>query len=67
MTLDYEEDAVFFKAIIEGLGSEIITIDDSKLIEYIVANKLGEINSALNENYWANFAAQKSEESKLKK
>ncbi len=63
MTLDYEQDANFFKAIINGLKNEIITIKDADLILYIIQQNFSVLNEELNGEYWENFNKQKSEES----
>ena len=62
MTLDYEEDALFFKKVIEGLGEKINKITDKKLIDYIIKNELNVINYNLNNKYWENFTTQKDKE-----
>ena len=61
-TLDYEKDAIFFRKVIEGLDKQIIQIKDEKLIQYVIDNKLYEINAELNDSYWNNFNEQKSRE-----
>lgn len=63
MTLDYDKDADFFKAVIEGLKGRVNTISDTKLIAYILAHGLEKFNIELNEEYWANFNKQKQAES----
>lgn len=59
MTLDYQEDALFFKAIFEFVGNSILSMDDSILIEIIKKNSFERINSFLNEEYWINFNTKK--------
>lgn len=61
-TLDYEQDADFFKKIIENLGAETLTTSDRKLIELVIDNKWYLINASLNQQYWANFNNQKQSE-----
>lgn len=59
-TLDYEDDVKFFQTVIENLNDEnIITIDDYKLIEFIIDNKYYEINCHINDLYWKNFNYEK--------
>ncbi|MDO3642476.1 hypothetical protein [Mucilaginibacter sp. L3T2-6] len=60
MTLDYEPDADFFRAVINEIKKDITTISDENLIKYIIENELHKINSELNEQYWANFNLQKN-------
>lgn len=62
MTLDYPEDALFFKSVIEKLGDNVLNIEDSKLINFILENGLETINESLHEEYWKNFYAQKKSE-----
>lgn len=61
-TLDYAEDAAFFKAMIEGIGEDILTISDDQIIDYARSAELYKLNAKLNDEYWANFAAQKQKE-----
>ncbi len=59
LTLDYPDDASFFKKIIEFKGQEIISTGDKELIDLIIENGFDKINSALSEEYWTNFNKQK--------
>jgi spore coat polysaccharide biosynthesis protein SpsF len=59
-TLDYEEDALFFKNIFEKFKDEIFKLKDIDLIEYIYKNEVYKINSHLNDEYWSNFNNEKS-------
>jgi spore coat polysaccharide biosynthesis protein SpsF (cytidylyltransferase family) len=59
MTLDYEDDAHFFKAVIGNLADEINTMSDEDLISIILKNKWNEMNEHLNQAYWDNFNQQK--------
>lgn len=61
-TLDYEQDADFFKKIIENIGTQTLTITDTELIELVINNKWYLINASLNQQYWANFNNQKKSE-----
>ena len=61
-TLDYEDDAIFFQKIIEGLNKQVLAIKDENLIQYVIENKLYEINAGLNDSYWNNFNSQKNRE-----
>lgn len=62
LTLDYELDAKFFKAVITYFTSRIVTVSDKELIEVIIANRFFEINSSLSEEYAANFNKWKNSE-----
>lgn len=63
MTLDYAQDADFFKSVISFFGEEIANITDSKLIDSIIENKYHEMNASLHEEYWANFNKARDAES----
>lgn len=55
MTLDYPEDALFFKTVIEKTGDKILQINDAELVDIIIANKFDELNAHLYQLYWDNF------------
>lgn len=55
MTLDYSQDAVFFKTVIEQIGEPIVRMSDSELINLVIANKWNELNKDLSDQYWENF------------
>jgi spore coat polysaccharide biosynthesis protein SpsF (cytidylyltransferase family) len=57
-TLDYQEDANFFKSIIEGLCDKVLDASDQELIDYVIKNELVKINKNINEKYWRNFNSQ---------
>ena len=59
MTLDYKEDADFFKEVI--LSTDIINTNDHLLLSKIIANKWNEINFHLTDEYWANFNEKMNE------
>lgn len=61
-TLDYYEDLLFFKAIIENLGPQIIKSDDNKIIKVVDENRFSTINRIRSEEYWLNFRRQVHEE-----
>jgi len=61
-TLDYEEDATFFCEIINKLKEKIITISDTDLIDFVLKNKLYELNTSLKEKYWDNYNTGKQNE-----
>jgi spore coat polysaccharide biosynthesis protein SpsF (cytidylyltransferase family) len=58
-TLDYNQDADFFKAIISYFGLKIISLKDSDLISAVISQRFFKINQSLHEQYWNNFNAQK--------
>jgi len=61
-TLDYQEDAGFFCAVIERLREKVISISDTDLINFVQENKLQELNASLKQEYWANYNAEKEKE-----
>lgn len=61
-TLDYEEDAVFFCAVIDQLNDQVVEITDVQLIEFVTEKKLYEINASLKERYWDNYNSEKKKE-----
>jgi len=54
-TLDYEEDYRFFTAVIEAIGSEIVTADDEEVVRVVEQNGLYRLNQNIAQEYWANF------------
>jgi len=62
MTLDYNEDAIFFSNVIKSISEGIISITDKELISKIIKNKWYQINESLNDKYWENFNNQKKSE-----
>jgi len=62
MTLDYEDDASFFKTVITSIGNDILTITDRDLVNRIQSNNWQKLNIGLNNIYWENFNKQKLEE-----
>ncbi len=54
-TLDYEADAIFFKAIIGFLGIKTLNISDSELIDLVIEQKFDSINGYLSKEYWENY------------
>lgn len=64
LTLDYNEDAEFFKKVIEGLREKIFETNDASLIDYIIQNKYYQLNEKVNDIYWQNFDEQKKAETR---
>ncbi len=62
MTLDYNEDVLFFNNVITGIGNEINTISDKDLVENIINNNWSIANENLIDIYWENFNEQKKAE-----
>jgi spore coat polysaccharide biosynthesis protein SpsF (cytidylyltransferase family) len=62
MTLDYNEDALFFNNVITGIGNEINTILDKALVQKIIKNNWSKANENLIDTYWQNFNKQKKAE-----
>lgn len=54
-TLDYQEDADFFKNVFEKLGAEIWTAGFQKVLDTVLVNEYFKINGFLNLEYWKNF------------
>ena len=63
-TLDYEDDAKFFSAIINEQKDNIVYMSDDNLIKFVQKKKYFEINSHLSEQYWKNFNELKEQELK---
>lgn len=62
LTLDYDLDAEFFKAVISFLKERTISINDEDLIKIILEQRFFEINRSLTEAYWKNFNKEKNSE-----
>jgi hypothetical protein len=62
MTLDYNEDVLFFNNVITGIGNEINTISDKDLVDNIIKNNWSIANENLIDTYWRNFNEQKKAE-----
>lgn len=62
LTLDYEEDLAFFRAVIERLGPAAYTATDADIIRLIRAERLSSINASVIDEYWESFHAEKEEQ-----
>lgn len=62
LTLDYEEDLAFFRAVIERLGPDVYGASDASIIHLIRSEGLHAINASVIEEYWASFNAEKDEQ-----
>lgn len=61
-TLDYQEDADFFSAVIDFFGDSIVEVSDEVLINQVVEHKFDKINESLFEVYWENYQSLKKME-----
>jgi spore coat polysaccharide biosynthesis protein SpsF len=61
-TLDYDDDSVFFKNIISNFKENIVNINDSQLLNYVLEKEIFKLNMNLNEIYWENFNNSKNNE-----
>ena len=61
-TLDYEDDASFFSAVIDYLKDDVLTIGDEKLFDVVKQQQFDKINSHLFDIYWENYNALKESE-----
>lgn len=63
-TLDYPDDAKFFRSIIKFLGDKTLSISDEELIKIVMENRFYEINASLHKEYWSNFNKGKDAETR---
>jgi spore coat polysaccharide biosynthesis protein SpsF len=61
-TLDYKEDQLFFKKIIESYPGNIITAKDEEIIDFVISNNIYKTNMHLKDAYEANFNNEKHKE-----
>lgn len=67
LTLDYEDDYAFFKALMEGLvetlGEEAaVAASDDRIIALAMERELWKLNASKHEEYWRNFNAVMNQE-----
>ncbi len=62
LTLDYEKDYLFFKAVIEDFGEQIVSATDEEISCRALNRGYNKINSDLNETYFNNFYSKMAEE-----
>lgn len=55
VTMDYYDDYIFFKTVIEFVGDSIVNITDAELIQVILDNNFHTINNHLLTEYWVRF------------
>lgn len=63
-TLDYDEDYLFFKSVIEAFGDDIFTAQDEEIVSLVMNRKLYLINESISKQYWDNFYKLQEEESR---
>jgi len=63
-TLDYDEDYLFFKALIETLGERVYTVSDKEVIDLVMNKELYKITEPVARQYWDNFYRSMEEEKK---
>lgn len=63
LTLDYPEDASFFKKVIDSYPYDILSVEDSALIKFILDNEFYKLNQSASDKYWKNFDLLKQNES----
>lgn len=61
-TLDYQEDYVFFKALIEELGGTVDSASDEDIVSTVMEKKLYALNEPISREYWSNFYKARDEE-----
>ena len=54
-TLDYDEDYLFFKSVIEAFGDDIFTVQDEEIVRLVMNKKIYLINESISIQYWDNF------------
>ena len=54
-TLDYEDDYLFFSAVIEAIGPGIATTGDEEVVRVVEQNSFYRLNENIAQEYWANF------------
>ena len=62
-TLDYQEDYLFFKAVIEYFKEKIFSASDNEIVKQTIQNKFFLNNYGLIEKYWNNFQSNVKKES----
>ena len=60
LTLDYQEDLTFFRALMDRLGPAVYRADDQAIVDAVDRHGLAEINAAVHEEYWNTFEAEKA-------
>ncbi len=63
-TLDYEEDALFFKAIFDFFKDQIYVLSTSDIVRHVEEKSFYIINKTVHQDYWLNFKSEMISESK---
>ncbi len=61
-TLDYPEDEIFFRALYEHFGDDIVYATDDDFIDAVIDKRLFEITDPIGDRYWKNFHAVRDSE-----
>jgi spore coat polysaccharide biosynthesis protein SpsF len=61
-TLDYQEDFMFFKAIIDYFGNSILDVSDEELVDQVIKHELYRFNESIADEYWINFNSNMEKE-----
>lgn len=64
LTLDYEEDYQFFKALILRIGEKIIEASDETIVNIAMKEEIYKINEPISKQYWDNFYTNQKREAK---
>jgi len=54
-TLDYKEDYLFLKSVIEDFGDRIFTAHDEEIVKFVIDKELYRITEPIAKKYWENF------------
>lgn len=65
-TLDYPEDFIFFEKLITEISSDLESISDQELVDYVENEKLYEITMSIASEYWNNFNKGVDKETNIK-
>ncbi|MBI5885825.1 MAG: hypothetical protein HZB85_04495 [Deltaproteobacteria bacterium] len=63
-TLDYDDDYMFFKAVIEALAERVYEATVVEIVECVRRGGLTRLNARVSEEYWANFRKNVDKEDK---
>lgn len=66
-TLDYPEDLAFFRKVASHFQEKIFTVSTADIVQYVVDNKIYELNESIVEEYWNNFYREKGLEENASK
>lgn len=63
-TLDYQDDFMFFQAVINHFGNLIIDVSDEELVYQVIKYELYKYNESIADEYWINFDSNMQKEVK---